>query len=59
MNFNCSRLLGEAFKNLWMEMFKRLDGLRVGRVEWVLRPASHGGNGSVHMQHAVMKSSAL
>lgn len=23
MNFNCSRLLDEAFKNLWMEMFKR------------------------------------
>lgn len=61
MNFSCSRLLGEAFKNLWMEMFKRLNGLRVGRVEWVLRLASHGGNGSVplHMQQAVMKSSAF
>lgn len=61
MNFNCSRLLDEAFKNLWMEMFKHLDGLRAGRVEWVLRLASHGGNGSVplHMQQAVTKSSAF
>lgn len=47
MNFNCSRLLDEAFKNLWMKMFKHLDGLRVERVEWVLCLASHGGRDSL------------
>lgn len=29
-----------------------MDGLRVGRIEWVLRLASHGGNGSLPCAHA-------